>query len=107
MYSLTACFLLRPRSFPITDQWTVKLGDVNDGGGGPIWPQSDGPVVVDVTTTLILLIALALLLPLVLSMPSSSAAKPPFNKTAESPENELPFPGKLVEGKYDVQYLHL
>jgi hypothetical protein len=29
------------------------------------------------------------------------------SKTAETPENELPFPGKLVEGKYDVQYLHL
>jgi hypothetical protein len=53
---------------------------------------------------------LSLLLALVLPieeeelMPSSSPAKPTPSIT---PAEELPFPGKLIEGKYDVQYLHL
>jgi hypothetical protein len=58
-----------------------------------------------VVTTLVLL-AVGLLLSFVLPMPSSAPAKPRPN-TAETPAEELPFPGKLVEGKYDVQYLHL
>ena len=60
-----------------------------------------------VVTTLAL-IALTLLLLLVLSIEEGvhmSLTKP--NKTVETPTDELLFPGKLVEGKYDVQYLHL
>ena len=114
MFSLTSPFPALPSSSPIIDWWTIELGNVQSGGSGPIWPQSDGvdsvssgtPVIV----TALVLIVLALLLLLVLSvkekahMPSSSPAS---NKTAETPAHELPFPGKLVEGKYDVQYLHL
>jgi hypothetical protein len=111
-----ARFPALPCSSPITDRWTIKLGDA-DSDTGPIWPQSDGAdsasseTLVAAVATLALIFALALLLPLVLSiedMPSSSPAKPtPSNKTAETPADELPFPGRLVEGKYDVQYLHL
>lgn len=87
----------------------IELGDI-DTGGGPIWCQSDGAdsareTVVVVTT--FVFIALALLLSLVLPIKEKPhMPKSPF-KTAETPENELPFPGRLVEGKYDVQYLHL
>jgi hypothetical protein len=103
----------------------IELGVVDAGGCGPIWPQSDGVASANETlvkylvVTTLVLIALALLLPLVLpaeeeeeahmpKLPSSSPGKPTHsNKTAETPADALPFPGKLVEGKYDVQYLHL
>jgi hypothetical protein len=59
-----------------------------------------------VVVTLVLLAVVGLPLSFVLPMPSSAPARP-TPKTAETPAEELPFPGKLVEGKYDVQYLHL
>ena len=112
MYSLTSPFPALPSSSPIVDQWTIDLGDVNAGGVGPIWPLSGGTdsespsnTFVSESVTTLILLALALLL-FVLPMPSSAPAKP-TPKTAETPAEKLPFPGKLVEGKYDVQYLHL
>jgi hypothetical protein len=91
---------------------TIELGAVDAGGAGPIWSRSGSAsetLVVAAAASLVL-IALALLLALVLPieeeelMPSSSPAKPTPSTT---PAEELPFPGKLIEGKYDVQYLHL
>ena len=108
MFSLTNLSSLLLSSSRIIDRWTIELGDIN-AGGSPIWPQSDGargPFVVVAT----FVVALALLLSVFLSveeelkMPKSGKSPP---KTAETPANELPFPGKLVEGKYDVQHLHL
>ena len=100
---------------------TIKLGEFDAGGGGPIWPQSDDgadcaseTLAVFTTGTLALsLVVLTLLLPLSSFLsskedseePQMSPAKP--SKTAETPVDELPFPGRLVDGKYDVQYLHL
>jgi hypothetical protein len=41
-------------------------------------------------------------------LPSPAAVEPKVAaKTADTPADSLPFPGKLVDGKYDVQYLHL
>jgi hypothetical protein len=114
VYSLTdkPVFCSAIRSSPISDRTTIKLGDFDaGGGGGPIWPQSDGADCVSETLVLVTaltLIALALLLPLLVTFEKQvcmSPAKP--SKTAETPADELPFPGKLVEGKFDVQYLHL
>jgi hypothetical protein len=83
----------------------IELGA---GGGFPIWPQSDDvdfareSVVVIIT---FLIVALgALLLSLFLPIEEVHMPKLP-SKTAETPANELPFPGKLVEGKYDVLVL--
>jgi hypothetical protein len=110
VYSLTSPFPALPSSSPIVDRWTIDLGDVDAGGGGPIWPLSGGtdPPYTFVFVTSLVLLAAALLLSFVIpiDMPSSAPAKP-TPKTAETPAEELPFPGKLVEGKYDVQYLHL
>lgn len=92
------------------DRWTIELGDIDAGGGDPIWPQSDAarePLFRVVVATFIL-ISLALLVSLALPINEDEIQMPKFpTKTAETPENELPFPGKLVEGRYDVQYLHL
>ena len=109
VYSLTSPFFCSAiRSFPISDRTTIKLGDFDAGsGGGPIWPQSDGADCASETLVLAL-IALTLLLPFLVTFENQvrmSPAKP--SKTAETPVDELPFPGKLVEGKLDVQYLHL
>ena len=40
------------------------------------------------------------------SPPSPVKAKTAM-KTADTPADPLPFPGKLVDGKYDVHHLHL
>jgi hypothetical protein len=40
------------------------------------------------------------------SPPSPSKGKTAL-KMADAPADSLPFPGKLVDGKYDVQHLHL
>jgi hypothetical protein len=102
----------------------IELGIVDAGGHSPIWPQSDGMASANETlvkylvVTTLILIVLTLLLPVVLpaeeeevqmpKLPTSSPGKPmPSNKTAEMPADALPFPGKLVKGKYNVQYLHL
>jgi hypothetical protein len=87
------------------DRWTIELGNIDAGGGGPIWPQSDGGDSARELVTTFILVSLALLLFLVLPIEVQMPKSP--SKTAETPENELPFPGKLVEGRYDVQYLHL
>lgn len=39
--------------------------------------------------------------------PSAAVKLRDATKTAETPAHSLPFPGKLVDGKYDVQHLHL
>ena len=108
MYSLTSPFFFSalPCSSGIIDRWTIELGDIA-GGRFPIWPQSDDfelETLVVVATSLVL----ALLLSLFQVLPSAeeNMHKLP-SKTAETPAKELPFPGRLVEGKYDVQYLHL
>ena len=108
IHSLTSPFSALPS---VVHRWTIKLGDFGAGGCGLIWPQSDGTICTSETffvVTTLALIALTLLLLLVLSIEEGvhmSLTKP--NKTVETPTDELPFPGKLVEGKYDVQYLHL
>lgn len=96
------CHSLPRRS--IIDRWPIELGD---GGSGPIWPKSDGEDASLVVLTAFVLVALALLLSLVLAIEEEGDMPTASNKTAETPASELPFPGKLVEGKYDVQYLHL
>ena len=87
--------------------WRGRPNLVSPDGAG----SASETLVKYLALTTLVLVALALVLALVLPideenfMLSSSPAKPaPFNNT---PADELPFPGKLVEGKYDVQYLHL
>lgn len=85
----------------------IELGDVDAGGDFPIWPQSD---CVDFARGTLIIITLAgLALSLLLFLPIEEELHMPGlpSKTAETPENELPFPGKLVDGRYDVQHLHL
>jgi hypothetical protein len=115
VYSLTSplfslpvlCSASSPQA--ITDRWTIELGD---GGGFPIWTRSDGAdLAASVVVVTFLLVALALLLSLSLPIEEEEVNLPQMpslpSKTAETPANGLPFPGRLVEGKYDVQYLHL
>ena len=107
MYSLTRSpVFCSVCSSSIIDRWTTNL---DAGGGGPIWAQSDADCAsLSETFAAVALIALALVLPLVLSIEKKVRMSPAIpNKTAETPADELPFPGKLVDGKYDVQYLHL
>ena len=126
LYSLThSCFSPLPCR-PSVINWcpSIELG-VRAGGVSPIWFQlvsadSASETVVTgkyLVFTMLVLTALALLLALVLpieeelmsELPSSSPENPipsNSNKTSE-PINMLPFPGKLVEGKYNVQYLDL
>lgn len=113
---------------PIIDWWTIELSIVDAGGHSPIWPQSDGATSASETlvryliVTTLILITLTLLLPLVLpakeeeeeeevQMPKLPILSPgklmPSNKTVAMLADALPFPGKLVKGKYNVQYLHL
>ena len=65
-----------------------------------------------------MIVVFALALFLVLALPideeelmpelaSSSLAKPTPSNNFNTLEDKLPFPGKLIDGKYDVQYLHL
>lgn len=98
VYSLICPFLALLCSSPVTDWWTIELGDAGAGMDGPIWPQSGGADSASdtfkfiVVTTLVLL-AVALLLSFIFpieeevhifKLPSSTPAKPtPSNKTAE------------------------
>jgi hypothetical protein len=100
VYSLICPFPALPCSSPVTDWWTIELGDADASGDGPIWPQSGGADFASntfkfvVATTLVLL-AIALLLSFVLpieeevhmpKLPSSTPAKPTpstGSKTAE------------------------
>ena len=103
----------------------IELGAVDAGGAGPFWSQLDGGadsasetfakylvLLIFVIVVFALALFLALALPideeeLMPELASSSPAKPTPSNNFNTPEDELPFPGKLIDGKYDVQYLHL
>ena len=85
---------------------TIELGN----GGSPICPQSDDADSAPIVVASFFIIALALvltILSLILSIKEEENMPKLPPKTAETPADKLPFPGKLVEGKYDVQCLHL
>jgi len=103
-----------------THDWStwsiIEVAIVDAGGACQIWPQSDSTDLASETvafTILIVLIVLAVLIvlldmPKVASSSSSAPSKPKAGaKTAETLTEPLLFPGKLVDGKYDVQHLQL
>ena len=82
----------------------IELSDIN-AGGGLIWPQSNGtrgPFIIISMFVIALALLLSIFLPVEEELQMPKSGKSP-SKTAETPANKLPFPGKLVEGKYDVQ----
>lgn len=102
----------------------IEVAIVDASGACRIWPRSDGTDLASemvVFSALIILVALIVLVALIIAMlivlldmpkvaSSSSLApsKPKAGaKTAETLTEPLPFPGKLMDGKYDVQHLQL